>query len=70
MTKQRFIELVSQDPFRPFTLRIDGKEVRVENSAMAMFHPEVSEVFVVTKEGAHEFLPEHVQVLTKDVTVQ
>ena len=69
MTKQRFVELLSQDPFRPFTLRVDGKELRVNTTAMAMFHPEVSEVFVVTKEGSHEFLPENVKMLTKDVTV-
>lgn len=69
MTNQRFMELLSQEPFRPFTLRVDGKELRVENKAMAMYHPEVAEVFVVTKEGAHEFLPENVQLVTKDVTV-
>lgn len=69
MTKQRFIEFLSYDPFRPFTLRVDGKELRAETPAMAMFHPEVAEVFVVTKEGSHEFLPENVQLLTKDVTV-
>ncbi|MBW3595831.1 MAG: hypothetical protein KY475_00995 [Planctomycetes bacterium] len=64
MTKERFVELISQEPFRPFTVRIDGKELRVENWSMAMFHPAVAEVFVVTREGAHEFLPENVQLLT------
>ena len=64
-TFEKIQQLLKRDPFEPFILQINGKEVHVTHQNAVAFHPEVPFITVYDRTEIYDIPIDHVDLIER-----